>query len=510
MAAVNWPGVYDIGSNYVSDALFIVNGGELSSQGAILGRYAGGSSNLAVVSGSGSAWTNTSVALYVGLNGAANRLVISNGGTVVVTAADAEVGRLGSSLHNSVLVTGNGSVWRTVYLFLGDVGSQCSLVISNGGAVFSTGGHVGNSGYSNVALVTGSGSIWSNRFDLNVGYVGKENNVTVSNGATLFSRNAYIGTVGAAHDNKVLVTGSGSVWENSGTLSVGYGLGGSSITNNRLIIANGGSVLASNLFVSFSPIRANNNLVHVSSVNLTITNALGNGALDVRHGTLTFDSGTILVDRLWLTNGANSILEFNSGDLRSKGTLISNTQPCVIGDGVGSTTLHLVGGLHSFQNGLRIRANSFLTGCGTINGDVVVDAGGAVHANCTNLVFTGNVTNNGATVVDGAALETFGTFVNNGKIYLLNGGTTNFHGSFINNGQILNGDIHLAIERDGSSGMFIRYIGVPDVTYGLQRAVSVTGPWSDLATNTAPASGLIEYHETALPPGQAYYRTVQP
>jgi len=70
--------------------------------------------------------------------------------------------------------------------------------------------------------------------------------------------------------------------------------------------------------------------------------------------------------------------------------------------------------------------------------------------------------------------------------------------------------IHLGIERDGSGGLFIRYPGVPDVTYRLQRAASVTGAWSDLATNTAPASGLIEYHETSPPPGQSFYRTVQP
>jgi hypothetical protein len=70
--------------------------------------------------------------------------------------------------------------------------------------------------------------------------------------------------------------------------------------------------------------------------------------------------------------------------------------------------------------------------------------------------------------------------------------------------------IHLAIERDGSGGLFIRFTGAPDATYRLQRAASVTGTWTNLATNTAPASGLIEYHETSPPPGQAFYRAVQP
>jgi hypothetical protein len=43
-----------------------------------------------------------------------------------------------------------------------------------------------------------------------------------------------------------------------------------------------------------------------------------------------------------------------------------------------------------------------------------------------------------------------------------------------------------------------------------QRAPSVTGPWSTIDTQTASPSGLIEYHDTPPPPGQAFYRTVQP
>jgi hypothetical protein len=68
----------------------------------------------------------------------------------------------------------------------------------------------------------------------------------------------------------------------------------------------------------------------------------------------------------------------------------------------------------------------------------------------------------------------------------------------------------LSIARDGSGGLFIRHTGVPDVNYRLQRAVSLAGPWSNIATNTATASGLIEFHETAPPPTRAFYRTVQP
>ena len=68
----------------------------------------------------------------------------------------------------------------------------------------------------------------------------------------------------------------------------------------------------------------------------------------------------------------------------------------------------------------------------------------------------------------------------------------------------------LALAPDGSGGYLMGFNGAPEITYRLQRAPSVTGPWSDLATNTAPASGRIEYHETTPPPGAAFYRTAQP
>ena len=68
----------------------------------------------------------------------------------------------------------------------------------------------------------------------------------------------------------------------------------------------------------------------------------------------------------------------------------------------------------------------------------------------------------------------------------------------------------LTIADDGSSGYFLRFTGAPEISSRLQRAPTLTGPWTDIATNTAPVSGLIEYHETTPPPAAAFYRTVQP
>lgn len=63
---------------------------------------------------------------------------------------------------------------------------------------------------------------------------------------------------------------------------------------------------------------------------------------------------------------------------------------------------------------------------------------------------------------------------------------------------------------DGSGGDFIRFKGARDVPYFLLRAPRVTGPWATIVTAAVPPSGFIEFHETNPPPGQAFYRTLQP
>ena len=68
----------------------------------------------------------------------------------------------------------------------------------------------------------------------------------------------------------------------------------------------------------------------------------------------------------------------------------------------------------------------------------------------------------------------------------------------------------LALAPDGSGGYFIRFSGAPEVTYAVQRATRVTGPWDTLAALTTPVSGFLEFHDTTAPPGQAFYRTARP
>ena len=61
-----------------------------------------------------------------------------------------------------------------------------------------------------------------------------------------------------------------------------------------------------------------------------------------------------------------------------------------------------------------------------------------------------------------------------------------------------------------STGVRLRFTGVPGLSYKIERAAAVTGPWTTINTQTAPASGLLEYFDAPAPSGQAFYRTVQP
>lgn len=60
------------------------------------------------------------------------------------------------------------------------------------------------------------------------------------------------------------------------------------------------------------------------------------------------------------------------------------------------------------------------------------------------------------------------------------------------------------------NGYRVRFAGIPGRAYEVQRASSLSGPWSTLAPITAPLHGILEYLDPNPPPGMAFYRTVAP
>src|SRR5436190_21308541 len=58
-----------------------------------------------------------------------------------------------------------------------------------------------------------------------------------------------------------------------------------------------------------------------------------------------------------------------------------------------------------------------------------------------------------------------------------------------------------------TNGVRLRFAGNPSQKFSIQRAPAPVGPWTTIASRTAPLSALLQYEDTSRPPGSAFYRT---
>ncbi len=408
----NWTGLYHIGVFNFNNALIISNAGVLGDGDGYLGSVSAGG-NSALVTDIGSVWTNQNNVI-VGNTSGNNSLTITNGGKVVSNGG--QVGSSTGSDTNRVLITGSGSVWsnKATSLTFGNSGFGNQMTISDGGAVFSVSGRVGNntSSSNNSVTVTGGGSVWNNSDDLDVGFTGRGNTLTITNGGAVFNTDGYVGTRGGTFSNVVTVSGNGASWNNRGVLYVGGTIttfGGAD--TNTLNIGTGGSVIASNAILGGFT-GADGNKINITGGSLFVTNAPGTGTLDIRRGTLTFDSGIVTADKLVLNNGNESRLDFNAGSLSTRATFVTNGIVFAVGDGAGaSATLNLLAGTHSFSNGVSIASDGRLqivgaTATVSTPSFLVNNVGGIVTGNNARLTVSGTYTNAGTFTM----LNSVGTF----------------------------------------------------------------------------------------------------
>ena len=240
LAIVTGPGsvwnnanVVHVGFNGPGNQLIVSNGGVVQNTTATFGVTATSRSNTAVISGFGSAWTNSGNLLFNG--GGGHRLTISNGG--FVQNIGSSVGSSAPSSNNVVAVTGPGSMWNnTADLYVGAIGAGNRLFVNAGGLVRSMHGAVGANGTAsnNLAFISDAGSVWSNAGDLNIGAFSANNHLIVSNGATVVNNKGALGFTASQGHNTALVTGAGSSWTNNGPLYVGE-----TGISNRLVVTNG-------------------------------------------------------------------------------------------------------------------------------------------------------------------------------------------------------------------------------------------------------------------------------
>jgi T5SS/PEP-CTERM-associated repeat protein len=447
------------------------------------------------ISGVTSNWVGNGT-YVVGSNTFLDALLINSGG--ILSNGIGYIGYEVGASDNTAIVSGSGSVWNNwLDLYVGDSGAGNQLIVTNGGAAFNGHGVLGlnSSSSNNVATIAGPGSVWSNQYDVDVGYYGTGNSLLISNqGKVVTERGGYLGVYSSSNNNAVVA--DGAIWDMAYGLRVG--LGGCS---NMLTIV-GGSVLCSNAIIGYSDPSfgiASNNVIRVDSGSLFVTNAAGNGTLVVSRadgkGELILNGGSVTVGSLIATNGISSVVTLNGSTLSSAATFVTNAQQFVVGNGSSAATFHLLGGVHSFNNGLRVRNNAAVTGCGTINGVVVIDTGGTVLADCSPFVFGQNVTNNGTLrAINGSVLEAYGTVVNSGTIDAING-FTNFHGAFINNGTVLDASsVKISQVRKSGQDFIVQIPSITGHTYQLQFSPSMMPTnWTNTGASQSGTGGVLTF-----------------
>ncbi len=347
-------------------------------------------------------------------------LTVTGSGTVLTNSGSIEVGRFGD---NSQMIISNGATVNNQTITLGTVGAGNRLIVTGSGSVLNNqnglSAFIGYFGRNNALIVSNNATV-NNAGVYYVGYIGgPSNQIIVADGGKMLGGDAVFGLdpSGAGSNNLAVVTGTSSLWEvntinlghhgsgnqilvtNGGRLSViGAGISvGNNGSRSQVRVDLGGTMTVATSLVIGGGAASTNNAVILSGGSLFVTNAGNTATLTAGSGgdgNLTLDSGTATLDRLFVTNGTRSTLTFNGGTLNTRNTTVANGSLTTVGDGARAATLNLVGGGHSFANGLTVSSNASLTGLGTITANTTIAGGGTLSPGDSTGVITniGNLT----------------------------------------------------------------------------------------------------------------------
>lgn len=386
--------------------LNVFSGSKVNSLRGHLGNAAG-SLGTATVNGVGSRWDNNGT-LTLGQVGSA-RLNIEAGG--VVTNTDVNVASRGGS-NGFVRVVGPGSQWiNSGYLYVSNAGNA-TLDVENGAVVSNTMGAVGltnvyNGIVTGVATVKDSGSQWNNSEELTIGYNGKgflnvENGGVVTNTDGFVARNSFYPSRG-----NVTVTGAGSQWNSSGNLYIG----GNST-------AKGGTATLDIL---------DNGKVSVGGI-LKVWDSgqvkLAGGILDV--GTLDFSA---VGARFEMSGGTLAVDQFQGDLIQTDGVLSPGDSPgltFIDGDYIQSSPASVLFEIEGLNRGVDYDALN-VAGIADLNGEILIELGNGFSAaagdtfdliDATSITGTASFDFSGAALSNGLVWDT-SSFVSNGSVTIV-------------------------------------------------------------------------------------------
>ena len=417
------------GSNFLA----IANQAYTSGGASIIGK---GSSSNALSILANTWWNGGNANLTVGTNGAGNALLIDGGGvtggTVVSNVAGIFVGN--NANGNSLMVTNGGQLFTSAASGIGGnrpfggttsstnnlawvMGGAATSVWNAGGAILdigfvrTSGGGTGNTlrvdgtGVAGSAVLTGVGGI-------NLGYASAASLGVISAGNSLIIANGGYFSGGLIC---VGIAGGSSSSNNLYRIDGGSAVGGSVVSNGNIIVGNNvngdSSVMFNTMSVTNAQLWSGSVTNGFGSSNNTIL-VYGNTLWNLQGGALAIGtSGTtgnvMTINGGSVTNvGAITVVTNNMfrmfGGRVSAGNATVGASLVTLGDGAQAAVWEVMGGTHTFSNGVVVASNATLTGVGTVsglaggvtltNGATIAPGSGVGQLNVSNLVWCGGAT----------------------------------------------------------------------------------------------------------------------
>ena len=318
-------------------------------------------------------------------------------GAMAVVPLAAQAQYAGNYQTNTISAVTNN--WSGNYVvgsnYVGDV-----LLIKNTGVLNSAAGFIGYAATanSNRAIITGGGSIWTNSGDLTIGNSGSGNSLVVTNGGMVFDADGIVGNNASASNNTVLISGTGSVWTCAANVVVGYAGSG-----NTLTVSNGGILVTSSGYIGYTNSASSNAVVITgpgsawnSSGSLNIGGGDGNTLSILNAGACSFGAMQVL------SNGAATIAgtplntgtaSINGGQMTvsnctwSGGNVYANWQGLMTIAGGTSTLATINAGTAANSTGMVVVSGTQLsTGSGLVD-DRIGSNGGVGQMTFSNSVW---------------------------------------------------------------------------------------------------------------------------
>jgi hypothetical protein len=240
-------------------------------------------------------------------------------GTGAVTVVGGTV--LFSSLHMGFVTNSLGSIWVT----------GGSLTVTNAKT------YVGETG--NGYLAVSNGTFLANEID--VGASSGALGILASAGGQLVVTNGAgriaVGVAGSDPTSFSAISGSGnghmSVAVNGSVLTRELDIGSDDSPQGELSISSSGSLTVQSRMTVGDCDSNGFGIVVMSGGKLYVTNATHNATLEVRNGFFLLEGGTVVVDKLVMTNGCSGIFDRSGGTLTA-GTIVLDPNGDADGDGL--------------------------------------------------------------------------------------------------------------------------------------------------------------------------------